>query len=363
MSRAILFFLTLLLMQQRAAASEKNLRDQWMTFDGNNYQLLDSAAHPALTTVYVRLNASLYPASRLSISSGEDFFLFINGKLVREHRGTLKLNVDSLVNVYYSPTLLLAIHQKKINERELKIYLDSSTSKPAQVISMDRPYTWFRDFVVAAGLIIIVLFLIISRLNPKLASDYFSVIKVFSMREADDIQSTARLTSSTNVQFYICCSLLLGYYLLILFHHLPSDYSLPIQFQAHSFGSVFWQWIKLSSIVLGFLIAKITVIFALTRLFSMRGMARLHFFNWVRLMLLVFGFCSIIVFLYFINRGQQTTFFVVFLSLVSATLIGWVLLAFLKLNGKSEHSLFHLFSYICATEIIPLLITVKVLYQ
>jgi hypothetical protein len=348
---------------QVLAVTSKDLRNQWMIFDGTNYQVIDSTSHPKLTTVYIRVNAADYPHSKLAITSGKVFFVFINGKLIGEHRGALTLPLDSLVDVFYSPSLLIAVHQEKINARELGVSIVLPGKAIVKPPSLEKPDSWFRDFVIAAGLIIMLLFLAVAQLNPKLASDYFSVVKILSLRDADDSQATARLTSTTNVQFYVTCSLLLGYYLLILFHHLPNHYALPVRFQANSFGTAFWQWIKLSSIILAFFLLKITLIFALTRLFGMRGMARVHFFNWVRLMLIVFGSCTVIVFLYFINHGQQTTFFVVFLSLVSVTLIGWALLAFLKLNGKSEHSLFHLFSYICATEIIPLLITVKVLYQ
>jgi hypothetical protein len=351
-----------LLMSDPAAAAEKNLREEWMVWTGKDYHLMDSTSYSGLSTIYVKLDAGKHRGGMLKISSAEKYFLFINGKLIAEHSGRLLLSVDSLADAHYSSALLIAVHQEKINERDLQLSVLDRAQEQARVI-IEKPDTWFRDFVIAAGLLIIILFVVISQVNPKLASDYFSVLKIFSLREADDIQAAARLTSSTNVQFYISCSLLLGYYLLILFQHLPGTYAIPIQFQSHSFGSAIWQWIKLSTIILGFFFLKITIIFSLTRLFGMRGMARLHFFNWVRLMLIVFGICSIVVFLYFINHGQRPEFFATFLSVIGAALIGWVLLAFLKLNGKSEHSLFHLFSYICATEIIPLLITVKVLYQ
>jgi hypothetical protein len=124
-----------------------------------------------------------------------------------------------------------------------------------------------------------------------------------------------------------------------------------------------WQWIRLSVIILGVFFVKILLIFSLTRLFGLKGLARIHFFNWVRLLLIVFGASSIILFIYFILRGQSPDFFIVFLTLVVGTLVSWIFIVFLKLNGKTEHSMFHLFSYICATEIIPLLITIKVLFQ
>lgn len=358
----ILFFSGLAQASLFAQSNQTDLRRRWMVFENEAYQKLDSSSSSP-NTIYLSIDANEFNDSYLSVESDDIFFLFLNGKLAGEHQGRISLSIDSLVSALYSPTFLVAIHQKDLNERDLKTNIVSKSSGVSRIDSLEKPSTWFRDFVITSGLIIIFLFLLIVQFNPKLASDYFSVIKIFSMREADDIQSTARITSSTNVQFYIVCSLLLGFYLMILFQHLPEEYALPIHFQSHSFWSAIWQWIRLSTIILGIFFAKILIIFLLTRLFSMRGVARIHFFNWVRVMLIVSGVCSVIVFVYFISRGQQADFFVVFLSVVVATLISWVLLAFLKLNGKSEHSLFHLFSYICATEIIPLLITVKVLFQ
>jgi hypothetical protein len=54
---------------------------------------------------------------------------------------------------------------------------------------------------------------------------------------------------------------------------------------------------------------------------------------------------------------------VILLQIISWILIGWMFLIILKLSKRMNHSKFHLFSYICATELIPLLITIKVLYN
>ncbi|MEX2234264.1 MAG: DUF4271 domain-containing protein, partial [Cyclobacteriaceae bacterium] len=221
----------------------------------------------------------------------------------------------------------------------------------------------FRDFVVVSGLVIILLFLFALRLKTKLDADYFSISRILSSREADDSQTSARLTSSSNVQFYVLCSLMIGFYLIIILQNLPPQYALPIRFQSSGFWMMWWQWLKLSTIIFYALLLKIFIIFLLARLFGMRGMARFHFFNWIRLLLVVLGAATILLFIYFISRGDSQNFFVVFLSLVVVALVAWIAVAFYKLSGRSGHSMFHLFSYLCATEIIPLLITVKVLFQ
>jgi hypothetical protein len=351
------------LMAQKKFFIEKDFRTEWMTYKDDKYVPISEDNSYIGNTVYFNFIPGQFKGGSLVLKSSRPFFIFFNGKLSGEYRGQVSFNIDSVAGIYFTRSLLVAIHQKSINSRDLKTWMLSERKETSGFAPPVRPSTYFKDFVIVAGLVIIIVFLVISRLNPKLASDYFSVIRVFSLREGDDAQSNARLTGSTNIQFYISCSLLLGFYLMIIFHHLPGEYALPLYFQGHSFGAVVWQWIRLSTVILGAFFLKILFIFLLTRLFGLRGMARIHFFNWVRLLLIVFGGSSVILFIYFILRGQSPGFFAVFLSLVVATLTAWVAVAFLKLNGKSEHSMFHLFSYICATEIIPLLITIKVLFQ
>ena len=342
----------------------KDLRTEWMVFEDGAYQPVgDGPIRPA-NTIYFPLDVEADAGSYLRLQSARPYFLFVNGKVIGEFEGEVKFKVDSLLRQAYSGSHWVAIHQNKINRRDLQAAIISMQPPPPREAHTEaRPYSNFRDFVVIAGLIIILLFLLAVRLNPKLAADYFSISRLMSSREADDSQASARLTSGSNVQFYILCSLVIGFYLLIIMDKLPPAYALPINFEASGFWMMWLQWLKLSMIVFYVFILKLLIIFLLTRLFDMHGMARYHFFNWMRLLLVVFGAATVVLFIYFISRGDNPFFFEAFLSVVVVVLIAWIVMAFFKLSGRSGHSMFHLFSYLCATEIIPLLITVKILFQ
>jgi hypothetical protein len=362
MNRAffLLVCLTVLWNTSSAQNTSRDLRPLWLVYADGKYT---PHTNESVNAVYFNLETTEFPGADLRVVSSRPYFLFINGKLSGEFVGTKVFSIDSLSGQHSTSLLTACVYQKEINPRELRTSIEKLHSRPAEVSNPYRPSTFFKDFVIVSGLVIIIFFLVISQLNPKLTSDYFSVIKIFSPREADDAQSNARLTSSNNFQFYIGCSLLLALYLLIILYHLPNEYALPLSFQANGFWGLMWQWIRLAAVIMLLFLLKIVIVFMLTRLFNMRGLARVHFFNWMRLLLIVFGGATIIVFSYYIMRGQNETFFVAFLSLIVATLIGWIFIVFMKLNGKTEHSMFHLFSYICATELIPLLITIKVLFQ
>jgi hypothetical protein len=362
MIRSLPLLCLLLVAFMNSSAQVQSDELHWLVYQDGTYSPISDKSNVS-NTVYFKVDLYRNLGAALKIESAKPYFIFINGQLITESSTEVSFRLDSLADKYSSP-MLVGIYQDKLNPRSLNttITLNKKVSAGDDELS-EKPVTYFRDFATLTGLMLIVLFVSIINLNPKLASDYFSVVKIFSLREVDDAQSNARLTSSANIQFYIACSLLIGFFLLLILRHLPDDYALPLRFSASSFWQIMWQWLRLSMIVLMLFGFKIFLVFNLTRLFDMKGVARIHFFNWVRLMLIVIGVCTVVVFVYYISRGQYPGFFSGFLAAVTCLLIAWIIVVFMKLNGKTEHSMFHLFSYICATEIIPLVITIKVLFQ
>lgn len=342
----------------------KDLRSAWMSHDDGMYEYVETIPLTGLRTIYFQFRPDDHPRQYLRVSSGRSYFLFVNGQVRGEFNGVSVFRIDSLLTSGERPGWV-AIHQQRINERDLTTEIISmgTVARPVLSHAIPRPYNSFRDFVVIAGLIVIVLFVGAFHLNPKLASDYFAVNRILASRESEDSQSSVRLTGGSNVQFYVLCSLMIGYYLFIIIQHLPVHYQLPVRFYTTAFGTMWWQWLKLSGLVFFFLVGKVLIIYSLTRLFDMRGVARFHFFNWIRLLLVVLGAATIILFMYFITRGDDPVYYIGFLFVIVAVLLGWILVAFFKLSAGPRRSMFHLFSYLCATEIIPLLITVKVLFQ
>jgi hypothetical protein len=205
--------------------------------------------------------------------------------------------------------------------------------------------------------------IVVAQLNPKLAWDYFSVFRIFFMREGEDSQIYSRITSSINILFYVYCSLMIGYYLMIIFRFIPSHYVVALAYQTDSFGTAMLLWTKLSGIILAIIFFKVLLVYCLSIMFGLTEIAGIHIFNWIRLLLVVFGTLTVLLFLYFILHGQNENFHVVLLKIISWLLVGWMFLIILKLSRRMSHSMFHLFSYICATELIPLLITIKILYN
>ncbi len=226
----------------------KDLHNEWKVYDDGKYVPFRQSGK--VTTIYFVVEATAFSGMHLLVSSPSSFTLFINGQLAAKASAPLSLNIDSLSDHFQSPLLQVAVHQREIHDGGLQTAVISKTGGSAFGEMLAPHYSSFRDFAVVGILVLLMMLITITKLNPKLASDYFSVVKIFSMREGEDGQSRSRITSSINILFYAYSSLMLGYFLMIIYHFLPHEYPTALFFQATTFWDAVVQWAELSSIVL-----------------------------------------------------------------------------------------------------------------
>jgi hypothetical protein len=362
--QACTFFLLLLSCYngicQEKFAVVKDLRSDWTVFRNDHYEHLANESVSGIESVHFVINAGAHAGSELLFKSPRHYYLFINGALAVDHVHELRLNVDSLLSKF-GRTLNLSVYQEDLDTEQLQTLLVRKELGSEDLFSKPRAHV--RDFTSLSGLLVIILFVTIIRVNPKLAMDYFSFNRVLSIREAEDNQTHSRFAISSNVWFYIFCSLLVALYLMVVFTHLPEGYLLAMNADSLAFGAVVWEWLRLSSLVLLLLMSKGLIIFLLSNLFGMTGIAGVHFFNYIRFILILVSTLMVLLFVYYVSRGTNPFVYLTFQYVLLFGLGAWVLVLFFKLNNRIEHSMFHLFSYICATELIPLLITMKVLFE
>ena len=359
----IFFFLlgfSELLGQTRWFVTE-DLRPTWMIFSGNQYVPFNDRHEK---TIYFRLDAANSQGKYLSITSEKEWSLFINGKVKGTYRSGKILSIDSLRQEFHTADLLVAIHKEKINAKNLRTQIVSQTNAASNIeaAQIPRPETYFRDFVIVGTIVLLILLIVMNQLT-KLNLSYFSVKRLFSSSEADEAQLHPRITSGSNVLYCIFCSLILSFYLNIIFHFTADRFDIAWTYASSSFSSAFWQWIKLSMIVLLVLVIKIVLVFAMSRLFALRELFGFQILNWIKILMVTFGIVNIILIVYFISRGTNPEVYIALFWAIVFVLSAWLVILFAKVARRAGHSLFHIFSYLCATEIIPLLISIKLLYH
>ncbi|HEU5292069.1 MAG TPA: DUF4271 domain-containing protein [Cyclobacteriaceae bacterium] len=341
---------------------KKDLRESWQIFSDDSYSTFneDEIVH----TIYFSVNANKYKGDYLILSGENPFSVFLNGKLIADQHSDLALSIDSLNSLVSTSALFLGVHQKqKIDSSALATSIQTKAIVSAEQEVENYPFrkgAFFRDFVITSVLILVIFLTSTIRLNPRLSSDYFSVTKIFSLRDNDDDDQLYNRLTSGNILFYFFTSLILGFFVIVIGQF--TDIGLPA-LQVNGYLDGWLTWLRVSVVIFGFLFLKMIIIYLMASLFGIRDISGFHFFNFTRLLLISIGTIALVIAVYYILHGQQKGFYFFLYQFARWILFGWIILFFFKLTNRAQRSVFHLFSYICATEIIPFLLIVKVLNE
>jgi Domain of unknown function (DUF4271) len=296
--------------------------------------------------------------SRLLIFDRAEYSVFINGKLIATKRDSLQLRVDSL-RAQYRGSIFISIYQKR------PIYsLKTMLLLPVDKSDFENPVregNYFNDFVIVASFILMALMVILFRVNPRLTFDYLNVVKLFSFQERDEAIVAGRIGSSINLFFFALISFLLSLLLIIIFYVAPDRIRMAAEFVPRSTLHAFISWFILSCIIFLVLIAKLVLIASFSLLFNVKSTVRFQFFNFIRLLFVTSLAMGLIATIYFIFHSQNPALFYNLLIVGSLFVAAGTIFLFLKLLARTAFPVFHLFSYLCATEIVPLMILGKVI--
>ena len=306
--------------------------------------------------VHLPLDLSQQRGQYLIIESKKIFYLFINSKYVLKWNGSLKLSADSLRN-RYSNSIFLSLYQKNtIDDLSIRWAILQSHD---ELYNPKRPVLAFSNFILVTSLTLIIFFSTLFRTNPQLTLDYLNVSKLFYLRDRDENQITLRITSSVNLLFYLFCSLLASLTLITALHFAREGLSFLTYPSFTTTNSYLGQWLILALGILGMLMAKLTFITVIALLYGWRDITGVQFFNFVRVLILSLTLITIVSLLCF-SFGISVNYFILLKTGCILLLMATGLLYF-KLEARTTFHSFHLFSYLCATEIFPLVILVKVL--
>lgn len=339
---------------------KKDLHENWLVSDSVAYRAYDDKGY--YTTIYFTVPVKTFQGDYLMVRSAEPVSVFLNGSVLLDQIQHVNLSIDSLQKKYRTSQFFVALHSDNpVSPENLRTFVASAVQH--QATSPSESYTKmatvFRDFSFTAVLIMTIFLVSVIRLNPGLSADYFSIRKLFSFRESEDDHYYYRVTSGT-ILFYVFTSLMTSLFLMIIIRFTGIRLGIE-ELVTASYGRLVFIWLTISLYVLLFLFAKIVVIYLTSVLFGIREVAGYHFFNFVRILLITVGILSLILLIYFVLHGHGWTFYNTLYASLPWILGAWIVLGFFKLASRVRHTPFHLFSYICATELIPFFVIIEVL--
>lgn len=335
---------------------EQDLKPTWTIWNGTEYKKYDP---------YQRVEAIhfLIPGSKkndtLVIASPVRFSLYFDHRLAVRAARELRVPIDSLRERFPGLSLVSVYQEGGIDRLETSLV--SVGVKSADIDLKPRAQQPLYNFSILATITLVIFFIALLYTNLHHMLDYMNVLKLFAIQEREDNVMNSRVSASVNVVFYLFTSLLGGLVLLIIFNHSHNELGLSKWFLAASFGEAAFRWLVLSTLVLLLILAKFILIAMMSSLFSWREHLPPHFFNFIRLIWFAFLITGASCLFLFIARAQSGAAYAQLLWILIMSLLLWCLLVSLKLTARIRPRFFHLFSYLCASEFIPVVITIKIL--
>jgi len=346
----------------------KDLRDDWEFYSEkeNGYLPYITGNIINTNTIYFHLPLQHYHNKYLIISFRHGSSLWINQRLIEYYpkNKTAWFPIDSLVEKYVQEKLLISVYNPS-----------STFDSMITVIGVKAPSTFNRDKVnevfvretsaiknslILISFFIIGLFTILYNTFP-LDFKQFTSFSLF-FHSYNNMGSVAKsiLFSKTQMVFLLGLSSIIAFLLLI---HQYVDRIPPLQWFLEG-NPVIWSWFLLTIIIFVLLILKYFLIIILSSLFGIQDLANDYFLEIIILSMIFYLTLFIIIVASGLSVYHRTAEILHFLTIPVAFFYPMRLLfIFFRIRKKASVNNLHLFSYLCTTELLPMLIGFKYLFH
>jgi len=349
--------------RQQSGESEKgtaiDLQEAWMTSENGTLKIISNPREKR-NVIHFFLTEKIAKEGSLEIKAPVNSSFFVDNKLVEYVAKDTSLVFDPNSLLAGNEKVLISIYGDNLSSENLFTAITKSNVKEEQP-GVPRMASAFRNFLIFSFLISITFTAILRNTAPNISMEYFQVSRCLNFRNREELIFKGKYFTEPNPLFYLVISLLSSFLITSLLYLSPD--SINQQFPLHEVSFFQWLGLQMAVMITFYLMTLIKWILIkyFSELFNLREFSGIHFFNYERYSFLVLLLLSGILMLVYAIFGQNTKFYSIIIFAVTVAGIYRIVLMLFKLLNASNYKLFHLFSYLCATEIIPYLIAVKLI--
>ncbi len=347
----------------------KDLRDDWEFYSEKEQTYLPYITGNIINTntIYFHLPLQQYRNKYLIITFRSGSSLWINQRLVKYYpeNKTAWFPIDSLLQNHVLNKLLISVYNPASSFDTMVTVIGV---KAPQKLSRDRMNEIFvrktgalKNSLILIAFFIIALFTFLYNVFPLDFKQFTSFSLLFHTYNNMGSIGKSILFSKTQMVFLLGLSSIISFLLLI--HQYVDDIIPPIQWLLEG-KSVIWAWILLTIVILVSLILKYFIIVVLSSLFGIRDLANNYFLEIIILSMIFYLVLFIIVVASGLSVYHRTAEIVNVLTVPVAIFYPIrLVLMFFRIRKKASINNLHLFSYLCATELLPMIIGFKYLFN
>lgn len=355
----------------------QSLEDEWLVYDAEyrTYVPFIREKHGVPDALYLHLNLNNYRGYQLSLFSPQSVYLFTQAQLqtLVPANQTVALDIDSLYTQHKQTRLLITLYRADGHAampsaaivyptQQKPENIAAATALQTNRIDRNAP---LKNFIIISLLLIMALYAFLWNYHPKAFKSYYNAAAMFSFSFKEDTVLISRPLSNISLLFIYNHSLLLSFLYIVIQKGsgrlLLND---PVLQAASSFGDLMGYFFGLSVLIFLLNIGKYLFIYTLGSLFNLSQVIYIHFYEYLLLSRFFYNIVAILVFILVVSAPQTLPFLygTVVLLIIAFSIIRLLIINF-ALNRQTSVKTLYLFSYLCATELIPILIGFKILVQ
>ncbi|MDO1448604.1 DUF4271 domain-containing protein [Rhodocytophaga aerolata] len=354
----------------------QNLEEQWLVYDKEykSYVPFLKQMHGTPAALYLELNLDSYKGYILQLTAKQEAYLFIQAQLYKPiaPNQQVLLNIDSLKNTHQKSVILISLYNQAghtllpsaamVRKVSAAAAADINGQKDlAPLKPVNR--SGLSNFIILSALLIVSLYAFLWNYHPKAFNSFYSIKYLFSLSFKEDTVFISRPLSRISMLFIFAHSMLLSFLYMII-QKSSGELALNDRYlqAAVSFFDLFAYFFVATIIVFGLILGKYIFTSLLGNLFNLSKVVHLHFFEYLLYSRVFYTILVAGVFVIYISYPallpaaiEEVILIIIIFNFARLFIINFAL------NKLTSVKNLYLFSYLCATELTPLLIGIKVL--
>jgi hypothetical protein len=350
---------------------KNRLSNEWLIYQPAQHQLVPylSEYHPARNALYQWVHLRLDRPFRVTFKAKKDLSLFLDNQLlfsadssavytidlVERLKGTAPAKGLSLLCIWHPTDQPNYTAFANAQEEEEVTTAAPEARTLVNLVREDRNQNAFILFLLLIGLIY-------GSLKVSFPADFNSLFRISNFVRTSTLEEgfLAKPIGSWSIVFFIVAFSLSFALLIVAIHTDLQQIYLFNRLFSFSETDIVSRIFFYSLLTFLFFILKYLFLRLMGFIFDLSSLVRTQYREFVRSTLFMGVFLPVIMLLYLtLNAAIPTTVLLISNVAVSILLITTSLRIFRTLNKKAPLLNLHLFSYICATELIPLMVILK----
>lgn len=348
-----------------------DFRNDWLIYSKNyqNYIPYTPQLHSEEPSVSLKFDLLKNRKYLLLLQTDRTSHLFINGALAFriEPQKPRLVNLDSLYAVYKRNDILLTLYGSNgITGKTAQLVISKTRygtriaqAVPASVVLKPRTFSFFADVSILILLFVLAGHSLCYSITPISYRSFISVREFISSPNAADRQG--KPLEYSGFLFVVIYCFTAGWFYLTLATKNPWLEKFGFTTDQENLPGLLLTYLKILFLVLAALFLKVTVMYILSLVLNLRKLVSLHYMKILQSSVLYFGLVSAFLFIVGLQSPelyQQLTDFM--LPATAAFFALRAVFLYFGLIKKGSLINLYLFSYLCVTEIIPILFILKI---